>query len=164
MPPAIRTALIPAIALLAWAGISWLNNDSRQINRELDELRSLVSKQSTESQLEALSKATAIGSMFAPNFEIRAEQLQIATRDIRRIIGSVMQYRSRSDSISMGIHDHNLFVHPKLGRATSDLTVDFNKRFGALDQRESYRLDINWIDTPDGWKVDYLNLVEIQRP
>ena len=164
MPPANRSALLVVLALILWAGVGWYRSDSRQINRQLDELRSLVSKQSAETRLESLSKATSIGSMFAENLEVRAEQLRLRTQDKRKAIGAVMQYRSRSKSITMGISSHDLFVDSKIGRATSNLTVDFNSRLGALDQRESYHLEINWVDKSDGWKIDYVNLVEIQNP
>ena len=164
MPLAIRVALGSALALLVWAAISWVNSDSRQINRELDELRSLVTKRPAEAPLESLSRATSIGSMFANSFEVRAEQLQLSTRDRRTLVGSIIQYRSTSDSIFMNIRDHDLFVDSNLGRATSNLKAEFNNRFGGLDRRESYQLQLNWVETQDGWRIDYVHLIQIQGP
>jgi len=164
LPPTNRSALFVISALILWAGVGWYNSDSRQIGRQLDELRSQVSKRSGETQLESLSKANSIGSMFAENFEVRADQLNISTRDKRTAVGAVMRYRSRSRSINMDISKHHLFVDSKIRRATSNLTVAFNHRLGALERRESYHLEINWVDESDGWKIDYVNLVEIQNP
>jgi hypothetical protein len=163
-PLNIRLALAAVVAISLWIVSGWINSDSRQINRKLDELRSLVAKRSKESQLESLSKANAIGSIFADSFELRADQLNLSTRDRRTLIGSVMRYRSGSDSITMNSREHDLFVDSDLGRATSHLTVGFEKRFNAIDQNESYRLDLNWVETADGWKLDFVNLLEILPP
>lgn len=141
--------------------MGWYTSPERRINAQLGEIQKLISKAPGENNLNALAKARAATELFAEGFEFEAQQFDFHTRDRQRLISGIHQYRSRAQTILMQFPDKELSVDEEHGRATSHLTAHFITKAKDLAGRETYRLQINWVDQDGTWKMDYVRLLEI---
>ena len=152
-----------AIALLAAVAAFWTWNgsDRRQIGRQLERLQDLVSKSGAESSIVGLNRVRQITELFATPFEVRAEQLRFSTRDRQQLAGFIYGYRRGSERIAMRVSDTSLSIVPELGRATQHASFRFTGSGPLGAPSESYRLQINWLKEEAGWRIDYIDLLEI---
>ena len=155
--------LVLTLAILAALAAWWIWRDSpsREIARRLAELEELVEKSGPESSIDSLANARAITLLFAPHFEVRAEQLGFSTRDRQQLAGFIHGHRSTSNSIDMRIAAGALSFLPEHGRATQEATFHFLSGGPLGSGSERYRVQINWLDGDDGWRMDYVDLIEI---
>jgi len=157
-----RRLLIVLAALFAVAAYwVWNHSDRRQIARQLDRLEELVSKNGSESALIGLARAREITDLFAPDLEVRAEQLGFATRDRQQLTGFIHSYRRGPDRIGMRVFDTSQSIEPQIGRATQAASFQFTGRGPLGAPSEVYRLQINWVERDSRWLIDYVDLVEI---
>lgn len=152
--------VVGALAALA-AFWTWNGSDRRQIGRQMERLQDLVSKDGAESPLVGLNRARQIGELFATNFEVRAEQLRFSTRDRQQLAGFVHGYRRGSDRIHMRISDTSLSIMPELRRATQHASFQFTGAGPMGSPTEIYRVQVNWLREEVGWRIDYIDLLEI---
>lgn len=159
----MRAKLVIGFVLVIVAALTvrWYTSPARQINRALARIEKLVAKAPGEDNLTALGKARALSELFADPFEFEAEQFDFSTRDRQRLAAAIHQYRSRSQAIGVAIRDREINVDPKQKRGTVHLTVEFATKFQDLAGREAYRFQMNWIELEDGWRIDYVRLLEI---
>jgi len=152
-----------AIALLAVVALFWTWNasDRRQIDRQLDRLQELVSKSGGESALIGLNRARRITELFATHFEVRAEQMRFSTRDRRQLAGFIHGYRRGSERIAMRVSATSLSIAPELGRAIQHASFQFTGAGPMGAPSETYRVQINWLKEEVGWRIDYIDLLEI---
>ena len=153
---------IVVLVLLALAVI-WTSRsgDRKAIERQLDELTELVSKDGAETQLAGLNQARLITELFASSFEVRAEQLRFSTRDRREMAGFIHGYRRGSDRISMRASDKALDIDEASRRATHRVNLQFTGGGPLGSPSELYRVQINWLEEEGEWKIDYIDLIEI---
>ena len=158
-----RRTLIACLFLIVLVAIgwNWWQSDRRQIARQLDHLQELVAKDGPESALEGLAEARAITGLFASAFEIRARQLDFATRDRQELIRFIHQYRSGSESIHMRVSTGTLNVVPEHRRATLDATLEFPSGGPLGGADEAYHVQVNWLEENGVWRIDYVDLLEI---
>lgn len=156
-------AIVALVALLigGWLAVRWWVSPQRQVNRNIKEIQKLVSKIPGESDLVALGKARRISEMFADNFEFRAEGFDFYTRDRQRLAAGVHQYRGFSQAISMRVRQKELTVDREHRRASSYLTAEFVTKARDITGREAYRFRIDWVEQEGGWRIDYVELLEI---
>lgn len=153
----IVVALLAAVA----AFFTWKGGDRREIERQLDRMQELVSKSGSENSLVALNRARQITELFATHFEVRAEQLRFSTRDRQQLAGFIHGYRRGSERIRMRISDTSLSISPELARATQHASFQFTGSGPMGSPSETYRVQINWLKEDDGWRIDYVDLIEI---
>lgn len=151
------------VALLGAAAVFWTWNgsDRRQIGRQLERLQDLVSKSGEENSLVGLNRARQITELFATHFEVRAEQLRFSTRDRQQLAGFIHGYRRGSERIAMRVSDTSLAIAADLGRATQNASFRFTGRGPLGAPSETYRVQINWLKEEAGWRIDYVDLIEI---
>lgn len=149
--------LFAAVPLL-W---TWWASDRRRIDRRLDELREAVEKSGPESALAAVASARAVTELFAEPFEVRAEAVGFSTRDRRQLMRWVHRYRSTAEHISMRIDRESLAVSGEHGRASLIAAFAFRSGGPLGDSSERYRVQVNWKEESDGWRIDYVDLLEI---
>jgi hypothetical protein len=151
------------VLVLVVLGIFWVSRsgDQKAIERQLNELTDLVSKDGAETQLAGLNQARLITELFASSFEVRAEQLRFSTRDRREIAGFIHGYRRSSDRITMRTSDKALDIDETSRRATHRVNFQFNGGGPMGSPSERYRVQINWLEEEGEWKIDYIDLIEI---
>lgn len=158
-----------ALALLALAAaVGWWmlgDGDRRRIERRLNSIRELVSKERGEVPILALDKARRVADHFAPEFELRARPYDFVARDRRTLIGGIQRYRGVSDRFEMAILDRALVVDAGSGRATHHLTVEFRRGWQESFDRATYLFQVNWVELDGEWFIDFVDLLEVvQEP
>lgn len=162
MTMTLRRWLLVVAAVGAVAAFwTWNGSDRRQIGRQLEHMRDLISKSGNESSLAGLNRARQVGELFATHFEVRAEQLRFSTRDRQQLAGFVHGYRRGSDRIAMRISDTSLSIDTALRRATQHASLQFTGSSPLGAPSETYRVQINWLKEDAGWRIDYIDLIEI---
>jgi hypothetical protein len=61
----------------------------------------------------------------------------------------------------MRIFDTSLTIDTRIGRATQLASFQFTGRGPLGSPSETYRVQINWVEGDSGWKIDYVDLIEI---
>lgn len=148
------------LGLLAWF-VVWFRSPERRIRREVDRIQELVDKTAGESSLAGLAAAREVTELFAEGFEFSAEPFRFHTRDRRELAVGIHRYRSSAAAIDMRVRDHELNVDRTHRRATSLLLAEFITRSRDLAGTESYRFQVNWVETESGWRIDYVRLLEV---
>lgn len=156
-----RALLLLALLAAAWLAHAWLNSDRRQIERRLSRLQDLVDKRPGESSLAGLNKARQITELFAPELHFRATPYRFEASDRQSLAAGIHHYRSLADRLTMRVTASELAIDRDLGRATMFLTAEFSGRFTGGGEREAYRFQVNWVDGESGWRIDYVDLLEI---
>jgi len=144
-----------------WLTVKWWASPERRIDRNIEQMRKLVSKAPGESDIVALGKARKISEMFADSFEFRAEAFEFYTRDRQRLAAGVHQFRSFSQAIAMRVRDQDSTVDREQRRASTYLIADFVTSAKDVTGREAYRFRIDWVEQADDWKIDFVELLEI---
>jgi hypothetical protein len=154
-----------AVLVLAALGVFWTSRsgDRKAIERQLDELTELVSKDGVETQLAGLNQTRLITELFAGSFEVRAEQLRFSTRDRREMAGFIHGYRRSSESITMRTSGATLDIDDASRRATHRADFEFTGGGPLGSPSERYRVQINWLEEEGEWKIDYIDLIEILK-
>jgi hypothetical protein len=158
------TARRLALVVLALAAVVfWItrSGDRQQIERQLDELSELVSKDGTETPLAGLNRARLVTEHFASHFEVRAQQLRFSSRDKRELTGFIHGYRRGSERINMSASVQALDIDEENRRATHRVDFQFTGGGPLGAPSERYRVQINWLEEEGQWKIDYIDLIEI---
>lgn len=159
------TPLRIGLAVLALGALvlfwSTRSGDRRRIERQLEELQELISKDAAETLLAGLNRARLITELFASRFEVRAEQLRFATRDHRELAGFIHSYRRGRDRITMSTAGAKLDIDPENRRATHRVDLLFTGGEPLGSPSERYRVQINWFEEEGHWRIDYIDLIQI---
>lgn len=159
MKRVLTVALVIAAAVIFYG---WYASDERRIHRRLDEIADLVEKPPGESQIAGLNRARQVTELFAPDFDVRARQLDFETRDRQTLIRGIHAYRSSSERGTMHVVDTDVNVVDD--RATVFATVEFVGGLRLTGGRELYRFQLNWVDREGQWLIDYVDLLDITDP
>lgn len=157
----VRVGLVTLAAVALF--VFWItrSSDQRRIERRLGTLQDLVAKNGEESQLVGLNRARQIVGLFAANFEVRAEQLRFSTRDRRELTGFIHSYRNGRDRVTMRTSTESLSIGEANRRATQHVEFRFTGGGPLGASSERYRVQINWVEQENEWRIDYIDLIEI---
>lgn len=158
--------LVALLALLVVLPVSWAwwHSDRRRIEAQLDGLADAVAKSGPEGALEAAATARAVTRFFAEPFEIRAAEVGFGTRSRQDLMRFVARYRGGSERIAMEIDVESLDVASAHSRASMLASFVFRSGGPLGDSTERYRVQVNWLEQNDEWKIDYIDLLEIVEP
>ena len=162
MSPLLRNLLLALVvvagALLWW---NWASSAERRIARELDALMERVEKGPDENPLHGALKAEEAARSFAEPFRFRAWQFDFETRNRQDLIRGIVLYRSRSDRVAPQLLDSEIEVQGE--RAVQRLVVRFQGGWQGVGD-DAYRFRLEWVETPQGWRIADADLEEIVAP
>lgn len=155
-----RLVIAVAVLVAGWWVYGWLFSDSRRIERELEEIRELLSKSGHEAELAAVARAGDVTGRFADPFEVRARDYGGSMTDRRSVAGTIHRYRSSADRIAVIFSDHDLTVDGS--RATMEFVAEFQTTLlDGLSGSERYRFRIDWREQDGDWRIALVDLLEV---
>ncbi|MBN1269599.1 MAG: nuclear transport factor 2 family protein [Kiritimatiellae bacterium] len=164
----MRKTLVAIICLAAVAAalvfllVDW---DRRAIMKNLRQLESLVSKDTSETTFAALTRAREIASLFTRRPEIRFPPYLPSVSDRQELSGLIYQGRGMADTISVRIHDTTLEVDSGRREAVLQMTARGTAARGNLEDTDVRELELGWKREDGKWLISRMRAISaIQHP
>lgn len=151
-----------ALAVVAY-WVSTRDNDQRQVERRLDELRALVEKEAGEADLVAANNARRLGEMFTRDFAVYLQPMDETVTDRQRVMQVMLQYRREGERIAVAFRDQEIEIRDLGGEkvASVALVAVVHATVAGEPTREGFRFTFEWRREDSEWRMSQVTLVEI---
>ncbi|PID72191.1 MAG: hypothetical protein CSB34_03815 [Desulfobulbus propionicus] len=158
-----KIGFVVLILLAAIGGGSWLylSGDTRQINKQLDNLTALAAKSQEEPMLEMVRKAGTMGKIFAEECELEIEEYDHqGTYSRKDIIDRILMVRKRSTTLGVDIYDRDITVFDG-NRADITATLHVTGMENEESMSDARELELNMVKHEGDWQISKVVFVQV---
>jgi hypothetical protein len=154
-----------AALLIIAAVAAWLTRDQRQINRNLDRLRKLVSKSAEEKTIGGLIRAKEITGYFAVPVDVELGPPFPGFNDRNELAAAIHHARSMTKEIEVTIRNKTLDIGANHTSARMALAAEALVTIGSQTDRDIREFRLTWVKQQGKWLISKVELTEtIRRP
>ena len=161
-----RVILAGVLAAAGVAAAVWLlrPTDGARIHRAMAELLAAAEKTGPESAMSAVRRADRAAAWFAEDCEIRIDRSGLgAVASRTELRQSLFRLRGMLDTLRVTLHDESIVVSPDRTSAMQRFTARATARHHGDEESALQETEVEWLRTPDGWRIRTLRAVEAIR-
>ena len=147
-------------AVLIWLVRGWGTSEEAKIQAQLDEVASLISKDSDESALESADRARQLGELFTEEMVVHLRPLGMEIRTGAELVRPFVGLRSGMSQITLSFDVEELEVAESFPTAAMITRASVSGQGEARNGRESFRIKIAWKKVRGTWLMESFDVVE----